>query len=291
MSKPGGARGDQRDRGHTPAHPEEQRAKKTFGLLCHHLGKLPERSRVRLQSRFAQELVEQTYTVDTPAGSLSFVLLGRMAAGRAMSVLTKQPATIQWIDSFDPNSVFWDVGANVGVYALYAALRNDTRVVALEPAAVNYFLLAANCEANRLDARVDCLVVGLGNTEEIARLEVSQFAPAKSFSFRGRRQPFPGRQAALIISMDRLIDDYQLACPNYIKIDTPGMTEAIIAGGVRTLQRQEVRELHIEVREHSKSGARIVAMLRRSGFVVGSRDEHGGSSDLTFARTSVQSNG
>ena len=54
--------------------------------------------------------------------------------------------------------MFWDIGANIGVYTLYAGLRGDTRVVAFEPAGVNYFLLAANCELNRMNDRVDCLL-------------------------------------------------------------------------------------------------------------------------------------
>lgn len=267
-----------------PEHPEEVWVKKEFGLMLHHLQQLPERSRARVQASFAQKLMDETLAIDTPRGPLSFVLLGKPTAGRAVTILRRQPATIAWIDSFRPDSVFWDVGANVGVYTLYAALRGDTKVVAFEPAAVNYFLLAANCEANKLD-NVDCLLLGLGNEKTIAQLEVSQFEPAQSFSFRGKPdQQHRGRQAALILSMDQLIDEYELACPSYIKIDAPGASEAIIAGGARLLKREEVREVHLEVREHSKGGQRIVDMLKQSGFVVASRDAHTGSTDLTFTR-------
>ena len=106
------------------------------------------------------------WTVETPHGPLSFVALGKGPAGRAGSLFTKQPQTIAWIDSFRPGSVFWDVGANVGVYTLYAARRGDTRVVAFEPAAVNYFVLSANCEINAFDDRVTCLLMGLGAGQE-----------------------------------------------------------------------------------------------------------------------------
>jgi hypothetical protein len=34
-----------------------------------------------------------------------------------------QGELIEWIDGFRPNGVFWDIGANVGLCALYAALR------------------------------------------------------------------------------------------------------------------------------------------------------------------------
>ena len=84
--------------------------------------------------------------------------------------------------------------------------------------------------------------------------------------------------------MDQLINEDQLPCPNYIKIDAPGMSEAIIAGGRQMLQRKDLREVHMELREQSKAAQRILEMLERSGFVVASRHVHGGSADLTFAR-------
>jgi FkbM family methyltransferase len=267
---------------HERVHREEIYAKKELTLLLYRLQNLPSESRARMQGRVTHELLEETMTVDTPLGPLSFVLLGS-AGGRATTLLTKQPATIAWINGFRPDGVFWDVGANVGVYGLYAALRGDTRVVAIEPAAVNYFLLSANCEANKFESRMQCLLVGLGRGRSVAQLEVSQFAAAKSFSFLGKSQPYGGRQAALVMSMDQLIEDYGIACPNYIKIDVPGLSEDIIVGGERTLQRDDVREIHIEMTT-SRAGKRIVDMLTRYGFVASPRDEHGGSGDVTFVR-------
>jgi FkbM family methyltransferase len=251
-------------------------------------------SRARAQGSIALRLLKKTFVIETPAGPVSFVLLGRVAAARAKSLLTKQPATIEWIDQFSADSVFWDVGANVGVYTLYAALRGKTRVVAIEPAAVNYFLLTANCEANRLDGRVDCLLLGLGDGRAVTRLAVSQFEPARSFSFRERpnqRYSFDGRQAALILSIDDLVSTYGLPCPNYIKIDAPGMSEAIIAGGMQTLQRPDVREVHIELREQSKGGRRIAEMLAQAGFSVAGRHGHRGSADVTFTKAGAGTGG
>jgi FkbM family methyltransferase len=266
-----------------PGLDEESYVKKQFRLLLYRLDQLGDR-RGRLQGLFAQTLLEHTIAVDTPRGSLSFVPLGKGAAGRGLSILTKQPATLEWIDSFQPDGVLWDVGANIGVYTLYAALRGDTRVVAFEPAAVNYFLLAANCEANGFLDRVDCLLAGLGRARAIDRLEVSQFAPAQSFSFRDKKIDYGGRQAAFVVSIDELVEDYGLPCPNYIKLDVPGVTTAIVEGGSRTLSRPEVRSIHIELSEQSKSGRLISEMLAKHGFVAQERATHGGSTDVTFAR-------
>ena len=240
-------------------------------------------------------LVGEPLEVDTPRGPIAFVLLARSSGGRARSLLTKQPATIAWIDAFQPGSVFWDIGANIGVYALYAGLRRDTRVVAFEPAAVNYFLLAANCELNGMDDRVDCLLVGVGGEKAVGHLEASQFAAGYSFTFRGRGSEYRSRQAALLLSMDALIADFGLPCPNYIKMDVRALTESILAGGVQTLRRPELRELHIEMKEESAVGRRIVDALGARGFTIAGRHTHRGTSlnrddgttDVTFARTTA----
>jgi FkbM family methyltransferase len=268
-----------------PENPDEMWAKKEFGLLLHRLQGLPPAARARMQGRFAQQLVAETLSVETPHGPLSFVMLGQLTGGRGVTLLTKQPGTIEWIDAFRPDSVFWDVGANIGVYSLYAGLRGDLKVVAFEPAAVNYFVLSANCEVNGLEQQVDCLLVGLGSERAIARLEVSQFDPGRSFSFHKRPGLHGrGRQAAIILPMDRLVEEYELPCPNYIKIDTPGMAEAILAGGTRTLLRPDVREVHLEVRDGTRGGSRVEQLLTSSGFTVAGRHTHGGTADVTFVK-------
>jgi len=36
---------------------------------------------------------------------------------------TREPETLTWIESFEPPCRFWDIDANIGVFALYAGLR------------------------------------------------------------------------------------------------------------------------------------------------------------------------
>jgi FkbM family methyltransferase len=267
-----------------PSEDESKYLKKEIQVLLYHLQGLPEPSRGRLQGELTQTLLERTMTVNTPRGPVAFVTLNRMSAGRAATMLTKQPATIEWIDGFQPNGVFWDIGANVGVFSLYAALRGDTQVVAFEPAAVNYFMLAANCEINRFEDRVRCVLAGLGRTQSLAYLAASQFAGAASFGFGGKKaQVFEGRQTALVLTIDQLVEEFGLPCPNYLKIDVPGMTDDILAGGQRTLSRPDVREVHVEASETSSSGRRIIEALHLSGLCLDRSSAHG-SSDLTFIR-------
>ena len=139
-----------------------------------------------MQGRVTQELVQDTMSVDTPHGRLS-VVPGK-PGGRAMTMLTRQPATIAWIDAFQPNSVFWDVGANIGVYTLYAALRRDIRVAGFQSWLRQLLPVICQLRGQQFDDCVQCPLVGLGRERLVARLEVS-VCRWKSFSFLGKDQP------------------------------------------------------------------------------------------------------
>ena len=273
----------------TPADPtgigsEASFIKRLFGLLLFRLLRL-ETDRGRLQGHFVESLLKQLLTVDTPRGPLSYVAMGKDPAQRVASVLTKQPETIAWIETFGPDSVFWDIGANVGVFTLYAALRRDVKVVAIEPAAVNYYALAANCEANHFEHRVECLLLALGRRRGLGHVEMTQFVPGKSFSLLGKRdRPYESRQAALVLSIDELVDDFGLPCPHHLKIDVPGVTEDIVHGAERTLARPEVRSIHMEVQSTSTGGRRIIPYLEQLGFVAAGPTGKGSGTNLTFVR-------
>ena len=72
---------------------------------------------------------------------------GGATSGRAKSFFSKEPATVKWIDSFEKNSNFLDIGANIGIYSLYAASK-DVNVVSLEPESSNYYQLNLNIADN-----------------------------------------------------------------------------------------------------------------------------------------------
>ena len=89
-------------------------------------------------------------TVSTKHGDVMFTMYGETTEFRVRTLLTKEPETLAWIDTFQKGEVFWDIGANIGVYGLYAA-RNGMRVQMFEPSPVNHWLLTRNVEVNKLD--------------------------------------------------------------------------------------------------------------------------------------------
>ena len=241
-------------------------------------------------------LLSKPSVVDTPHGRILFLNHSQVSRWRACTIMTKEPDSIRWIDGMERGSVFWDIGANIGVLTLYAAMRGDLEVWAFEPAAVNYYNLVANCELNHLENRVRCLQLGFGDTHGIANLHVSQLMSGRSFNFKESKKPdakpFPSLQAVQLCTIDDFIALYGVPCPNYIKIDVPGLTHQIFAGAKHTLAQPELRQIQVEAREHT-GGRPIAELLAPLGFnLVGRGMRCGGQfqRDLVFARESASAN-
>src|SRR4051812_17323185 len=150
---------------------------------------MPPRARAVLANRLARTVLE----VPCRDGVLRFVTVGKGAFLRAQGLHTKEPDTLRWIDRMEAGSVFWDIGANVGVLSLYAAQRGDLDVHAFEPAAVNHYLLAANAEVNGLTDVLSSYQLGFSDRTRVARIEASQFAGGASFSVKGKGKASAGR--------------------------------------------------------------------------------------------------
>ena len=62
-----------------------------------------------------------------------FATPNQMTKWRADSIYEKEPCTLEWIDSFAADDVLFDIGANVGMYTIWAAATRGCRVFAFEP--------------------------------------------------------------------------------------------------------------------------------------------------------------
>ena len=51
---------------------------------------------------------------------MTFYTPNALCYWRAKTFSTKEPGTLKWIDKFVANSIFWDIGANIGLYSIYA---------------------------------------------------------------------------------------------------------------------------------------------------------------------------
>ncbi len=179
---------------------------------------------------------------------------------RAELLPTKEPETLAWIDTFGRNAVFFDIGANVGVFSVYAALARGCDVYAFEPEAKNYACLNKNILLNGMGRRVKALNVGLHDTTGIEFLQLHDLASGaalhalgEAVDWRGQRFDSKFEQAVLAFTLDEFVGRFSLPAPRHVKLDVDGNEEKIIRGGLRTFSDPGLKSLLIEISENNSA--------------------------------------
>lgn len=204
--------------------------------------------------------------VFTKHGEIGFWAPNEMTWWRAQTLLTKEPETIEWIDGFGENEVYWDIGANVGVYALYAAKRGGLRVVAFEPSPFNYYALCRNVALNGLGHDLAAYCLAFNDVSKLDLLNMttveiggalSNFGEATGYWGQEMRPVF--RQAMIGMAIDNFVDVFSPPFPNHIKIDVDGIEAKIIEGARNTLSDSRLKSISIELDEKRADEVRQVS--------------------------------
>lgn len=180
----------------------------------------------------------------------------RITAWRRRTYATKEPETLDWIDQqLRDGATFFDIGANVGEFSLYAARRHPgLRVVAFEPEYANVHLLKDNLLANGLQDRVMVYSIALGNRTGLSHLHIQDATPGAALHTessvaldRTRAQkPVIWREGVYTMTLDAFCEETGLS-PNYLKIDVDGTEPEILQGAPRTLRSPTLRSLLVEM--------------------------------------------
>lgn len=174
---------------------------------------------------------------------------------RADTYATKEPETLDWLErNLRPHDVFMDVGANIGLYALFAArLVPDSTVYAIEPESQNFARLCRNLALNGLANVIPCSCA-LSNREAFDLFYVGELQAGAALHSLGRPSALrpesesPAlRQGAIAVTLDALVGRYGLPPPNLLKIDVDGGEDDILAGAEAVLKSAGLRTVLVEV--------------------------------------------
>jgi len=255
----------------------------SVGVIQATSGLLGKTRQAYILSSFVEQLTP-IITEKTSTGDIKFFCPGPIPHWRAETLLSKEPETIEWIDGFAPNTVFWDVGANVGCYSMYAAKSKNIRVMAFEPSAVNYHILSKNIEINEMDEVISGLCIAFSDTSEIGYLNMSNTIPGGALSCFGQSQDTYAvcgktygvsfKQGMIGFTIDDFIEKYSPPFPNYLKIDVDSIEDKIIAGATKTIMNDQLKSVLIELDtdEHDYRN-RVVSALENAGLKLVS-DRH-----------------
>lgn len=194
---------------------------------------------------------------------------------RVQTLLTKEEGTIRWLAAIQPGEVVYDIGANIGLYAL-AARAHGGVVYAFEPHAGNAARLLRNIHLNGFDA-MRVLTSALHSTEGFLPFNYHRLNAGSSGSQLGNVNLEAGGtftphavELKHATTIDRLVDDGVILPAARIKIDVDGNEPHILRGMQKLLAGPSVTSLQVEI--HPATDAVIVALLLEAGLVL--RERH-----------------
>ena len=88
---------------------------------------------------------------------INFFIPSEITKWRVDTFFIKEPETLEWIDSFDKrdNFIFWDIGANIGLYSIYNSIKNkNSQTISFEPSTSNLRVLSRNISINNLEKKI-----------------------------------------------------------------------------------------------------------------------------------------
>ncbi len=204
------------------------------------------------QDNFLNYLRNKNRVIVHKGISYKFSSPNNVCDSRAKTLATKEPETLNWIDSFSVDSVFWDIGANIGIYSVYAAKSKKCVVYSFEPSVFNLEVLARNIFLNKLNDNVTILPLAVNDRMGKGDLNMSSLEMGgalstfdKFFDDNGEKFNILFNYPTFSISIDQIISKFKLKTPDYIKIDVDGIELLILRGGIKTLKN--IKGLLIEL--------------------------------------------
>jgi FkbM family methyltransferase len=249
--------------------------------------------RRRSTQALVAELLEPQLDVETKEGVLRFHCSTRESLHFVREFSYREPDTLSWIETFRSGAVFWDIGAAIGQFSLYAALRPDVRVLGFEPGAASYAALMRNIEINRMDDRVAAYCLAFAGTSRLTQLNMartdagsSMHAVGTDYNMLGEQIDVRFRQAVPAYSIDDFIASFGPPFPTHIKLDVDSIEDEILAGAQHTLADPRLASILIEIegdRANSRSQS-IIAKCAAAGLVATSGEARRGSANVLFER-------
>ena len=181
---------------------------------------------------------------------------------RALTFHEKEPETLNWINGFGLRSndfVFFDVGANIGIYSLYAAsIYSKAKVFSFEPDSQSFGSLCANIYQNSFNATPFPIAISSGTGMGLLHSSL-MVAGAGACALGGDYKFYDGdggavfKQGVFFVSLDDFVFVYGNPCPNYVKIDVDGIEFEILRGGTRVLRSNECVGVLVEIQYELES--------------------------------------
>lgn len=197
---------------------------------------------------------------------------------RVDTFFSKERDTLAWIESFQADDVFVDIGANVGMYSIWAARTRGCQVFAFEPESQNYGLLNMNIYMNGLSDRISAYCMAIADKAGFDSFYLARFEPGGSCHAFGapldpNLQPIRPqfRQGCFAAPLDELVEAGVVPTPTHVKIDVDGLEHAVVSGMTGILDSPSLKSVLVEINGNLDEHRAILADMAARGFHVDER--------------------
>ena len=256
---------------------------RNFSKIIYYLVKIIDKlifflSRKSIISNFKDFINNDSYKyINIEKKEIKFFIPNTVTEWRVDTLLSKEPETIKWIDEFDgEKKIFWDIGANVGIYSIYAVVKHQNiEVVSFEPSFSNLRTLSRNISINNLEDQITIFPLPLSNTDnKFQMMEESEFIEGWSMNSFGTGLNFEGKDfksknkyKIYGCSINKILNDRILKKPNFLKIDVDGIEHLILEGAHDYLADKELKSILVEINENFKDQFEgVLNILKKSNF-------------------------
>ena len=219
-----------------------------------------------------EQLVPHEVVADG-ATEVAYATPNMVTKWRVDSLFTKEPDTIEWIRGFQPGEVFVDIGANVGMYTIWAAKTRGVRTFAFEPESQNYALLCRNIVMNDLSEIVVAYCLALSDTASYSLLHLSGFQIGSSCHSFGekidhnlQRRETKLAQGCISTTLDTLVAAGVVPVPDHIKIDVDGLEHKVLEGCRGVLADPRLKSVLVEINTNLEQHRKIIDDMSMLGF-------------------------
>ena len=211
---------------------------------------------------------------------VKFFVPNQLIDWRVNTFFIKEPETLEWIDNLGKkkNFIFWDIGANIGLYSVYNSLKNPkSKTIAFEPSSSNLRVLTRNISINNLQKKINVVPIPLTNKKNIFQnMNEDRFveggalnAFGEKFNFEGKKFRPTMKYNLLGTTMNYFIENSILDIPDYIKIDVDGIEHLILEGGDKFLNKKKVKSVSIEINENfKKQHKKVIKLMKKYKFKI-----------------------
>ena len=133
-----------------------------------------------------EDIIKFTINDEVSLKKIQYSIHNKKTLWRAQSLFNKEPITIEWIRGFEKGSVFYDIGANVGMYSIFAGIISEVEVYSFEPESNNFQVLMENIAINDLFNLINPFPVGISNFTSLTKLHITDFSKGSSHHTIGK---------------------------------------------------------------------------------------------------------